>query len=207
MRVKTEDRRQALMQAALSVFREVGYERASMSEISARAGGSKATLYNYFESKAELYTEAMLAAMELQAAELTSILDPSRGNISELLTTFGISYLEIILSPSVIADKRTLMSQSVTSNLGAIIYDRGDRRAWARVAAYFAQLMAAGELRQGDPMVAALHFQGLLECGMLEPRLYGAAPLRQPEDAAASAVEAFLMIYEGGRKPEIGVGD
>jgi hypothetical protein len=42
---------------------------------------------------------------------------------------------------------------------------------------------------------------------MLEPRLYGAAPLRQPEDAAASAVEAFLMIYEGGRKPEIGVGD
>ena len=44
MRVKTDDRRAAILEAAVEVFREVGYERASMAAISARVGGSKATL-------------------------------------------------------------------------------------------------------------------------------------------------------------------
>ena len=34
---------------------ELGYERTSMSEIAARLGGSKATLYSYFPSKEELF--------------------------------------------------------------------------------------------------------------------------------------------------------
>jgi hypothetical protein len=59
-----------------------------------------------------------------------------------------------------------------------------------------AHLIAAGELKPSDPMIPALHFQGLLECGMLEPCLFGAAPLRKIEEAVASAVEAFLMIYD-----------
>lgn len=33
MRVKTDSRRQAILSAALAVFREVGYERASMAAI------------------------------------------------------------------------------------------------------------------------------------------------------------------------------
>jgi AcrR family transcriptional regulator len=196
MRVKTDDRRQAFMRAALGVFQDVGFERASMSEIAARAGGSKATLYNYFKSKDELYAESILHAIAAQAAEVINILDPGNNDISTVLRDFGESYLRIVLSPEVIANRRTAISQSAHSRLGEIIYERGDRQAWGRVAAYLAHLMAAGELTQSDPTVAALHFQGLLECGMLEPCLYGAVPLRKIEDAASSAVAAFLMIYK-----------
>jgi AcrR family transcriptional regulator len=196
MRVKTEDRRQAIMKAALSVFREVGYEGASMSEISVRAGGSKATLYSYFKSKSELYTETMLDAIAAKAMEINRILDPSKTEISEVLNAFGLNYLEILLSPEVISDKRIAVSQSCSSDLGSILYEQGARRAWAYVETYLTHLIAAGELKPSDPMVAALHFQGLLECGMLEPCLFGAAPLRKIEDAVASAVEAFMIIYD-----------
>jgi AcrR family transcriptional regulator len=55
MKTKTESKRQAILTAAAEVFREVGFERASMSEIRARIGGSKATLYNYFPSKEKLF--------------------------------------------------------------------------------------------------------------------------------------------------------
>jgi len=195
MRVKTDDRRQAFMNAALFVFREVGFERASMSEISARAGGSKATLYNYFTSKEDLYTETMLAEIDRQAIELTKILDLSHGSIKDALTKFCTSYLEIVLSPEVIANKRTAISQSVNSNIGAILYERGERRAWARAAAYLAQRMTVGDLKRGDPEIAALQLQGLLECGMLEPRLYGSSCLHSIGDAVARAVETFLLIY------------
>ncbi len=195
MRVKTDDRRTAFIKAALSVFRECGYERASMSEISQRAGGSKATLYNYFKSKDELYTETMLEAICAQASEIMQILDSSSTDVSAVLNAFGLSYLEVITSPEVVANKRTAISQGQNSSFGKILYDRGERRAWAKVADYLGRLMAGGGLRPGDPAVAALHFQGLLECGMLEPCLYGAEPLRKIEDAAASAVEALLTIY------------
>ncbi|OYW88264.1 MAG: TetR family transcriptional regulator, partial [Sphingobium sp. 32-64-5] len=54
MRVRTDDRRQAILDVATEMFREVGYARASMAAISARIGGSKGTLYGYFKSKEEL---------------------------------------------------------------------------------------------------------------------------------------------------------
>ena len=62
MRVKTDDKRRAILAAALELFREIGYERASMSKISEKIGGSKSTLYNYFKSKEELFSAAMIDA-------------------------------------------------------------------------------------------------------------------------------------------------
>src|SRR3546814_18218562 len=66
MRTKSEARKDAILGVALEVFREVGFEAASMSQISARVGGSKATLYNYFASKEELLLEAMLFSAHKQ---------------------------------------------------------------------------------------------------------------------------------------------
>lgn len=59
MRTKSDEKRQAILDVAAEVFREAGFERASMSEICTRVGGSKATLYNYFPSKEELFFEVM----------------------------------------------------------------------------------------------------------------------------------------------------
>ncbi len=58
MRKKTETRRSTILGHALDIFRKEGFERASMSQIAAQVGGSKATLYNYFSSKEELLLEA-----------------------------------------------------------------------------------------------------------------------------------------------------
>lgn len=50
-----DERRARILQAARDVFYEFGYAGASMATISARVGGSKATLYAYFSSKEELF--------------------------------------------------------------------------------------------------------------------------------------------------------
>src|SRR3569623_540307 len=55
-----EQRRQALVEAALEVFLEHGYERASIEEVMRRVGGgSKASLYSYFGSKEGLFWEVL----------------------------------------------------------------------------------------------------------------------------------------------------
>jgi AcrR family transcriptional regulator len=49
----------AILQAALGLISEVGYERVTMDAIVARAHSSKATLYSRWNSKAELVAEAL----------------------------------------------------------------------------------------------------------------------------------------------------
>jgi AcrR family transcriptional regulator len=50
-----DQRRERIVDVARSVFFEAGYANATMSMISERLGGSKATLYAYFKSKEELF--------------------------------------------------------------------------------------------------------------------------------------------------------
>ncbi len=50
-----DERRARIIETAREVFYEVGYAGASMSMISSRLGGSKATLYAYFSSKEDLF--------------------------------------------------------------------------------------------------------------------------------------------------------
>ena len=52
---KTQAKQQAILEMATEVFREFGFERASIAEICARLGSSKRTIYNYFASKEELF--------------------------------------------------------------------------------------------------------------------------------------------------------
>ena len=61
MKVRTEARRDAIVDAAAELFQECGYERASMNELARRLGGSKATLYNYFPSKESLLVAVVKA--------------------------------------------------------------------------------------------------------------------------------------------------
>lgn len=67
MRQKSKARRLLILQAAKAAFEEPGYEQASMSDIAARGGGSKATLYNYFKSKDELFQALMAICNRVRA--------------------------------------------------------------------------------------------------------------------------------------------
>jgi AcrR family transcriptional regulator len=195
MRVKTQDRRDAIIQAAMAVFSEVGFERASMAEIAVRVGGSKATLYGYFASKEELYVAAMQEAIAAQAGEISRLLDPARTDIRAVLEAFGFAYLTAVLSPVVLASKRTMMGQGGASVLGPQLYEHIERCAWTPVATYLETLMARGDLRPADPRIATYQLQGLLDAGLIEPSLHGVTPRLSIAEAAPLAVDAFLRIY------------
>lgn len=195
MRVKTDDRRAAILEAAVEVFREVGYERASMAAISARVGGSKATLYGYYKSKEELFAAAMMGVMEEQAAATIALLDPSEPDVGLALCRFGKAVMELLSTPDVVSIIRTAISEGAHSTLGATLFSCGPERGLNAIAAYLAQLQEKGLIRPCDPRVAAVHLKGLLDAGTFEPRLFGAPPCVDPKVAVADAVEVFLRAY------------
>src|SRR5215469_11656960 len=79
------DRRQQILEAALSVFAERGFEAATNKEITERAGVNQGLIYFYFESKADVFFAAFEYHARLVMAQLDAVFagvrdeDPATG--------------------------------------------------------------------------------------------------------------------------------
>lgn len=193
MRVRTEAKRQAILETAAQAFMELGYERTSMSEIAARMGGSKATLYGYFPSKEDLFVQVCDHMVETEPAftELAHQTDEEPG---EVLLRLGERYLAAVTSPVALAVRRMAIAQSAQPDIGQRFAEvRGKRL--AELAAYLAATTKAGRLKVKDPRVAAMHLLALYESELVWRGLFG---LRQSftrsqiRQAAARAVGLFV---------------
>jgi len=166
MRMRTEAKRQAILDVAAKTFQELGFARTSMSEICARVGGSKATIYNYFASKEELFSEVMFQSTEAEFIVIHQALAESTDDIAASLRRFGERLLSFIYSPRIRAERHLAISESKRSDLGRLVYERGVLRSQTLMSAFMEAAMSRGSLRRSDPLVATRHFFGLLEAGV-----------------------------------------
>ena len=68
-------RKYEIMEAAVKIFAEVGYHKASISQITKTANISKGLIYNYFESKEDLMRQVLLQGIEGLKESFTQIED------------------------------------------------------------------------------------------------------------------------------------
>lgn len=217
MRTKSSERRQAILDAAKTVMEEVGYEQATMDQIAARVGGSKATLYNYFDSKEALFLELVQQAagqhseqvlpllhpqlvdgLPCNVAEVLSVLDPAATDIAATLQLFGERALSTFHSPGMLSTKRMIIAAANKSDIGKLFYERGPAKAFKVVEDFFAAAMDAGRIRRADPRVVEAHWRGLVTSEVLDAGLLNARPELAPEEIkaiVARAVEVFLRAY------------
>jgi len=197
MRKKSDERRQAILDIAAQIFNEVGVEQATMSEISTRMGGSKATLYNYFSSKEEIFVEVMLQHAGQQFDLVFGSLLES-DDLPAILQRFGMLYLQTVFQPEIIATRRLVVYHAERAKLGQTMYERGPKRGWTMVAEFLTTAMARKQLRQADAWLAALQLRGLLEAEWMEVRMLGVvANVTAPKlrHSVERATDAFMRIY------------
>lgn len=72
-KVAPEARRQAILDAALSVFAERGFGPARLEDVAARAGVAKGTLYLYFKDKETLFEDVIRSAVSPLLAQLDAL--------------------------------------------------------------------------------------------------------------------------------------
>ena len=70
---KMNDTRDSILQTALDLFIEQGYETTSLREIAERVGVTKAALYYHFASKEELFRTLIQPILEMQAKAASAI--------------------------------------------------------------------------------------------------------------------------------------
>ena len=198
MKKKTEVKRQAIVDMAADVFREKGFERASMAEIRQRVGGSNATLYNYFPSKEALFLEVMYQANEAEFHAAHDALDHETEDIAEALQNFGQNLLKVLYSPDVMAVRRLITASFGNSDLGQSCYERGPKQSMVEISDFLRAATKKGKLRPCDPAIATLHLRGLLESELLDNFIFQIPKTATAEEIAAivkRAITVFMAAY------------
>jgi AcrR family transcriptional regulator len=202
MRVKTEAKRDAIVQVAAEVFREMGFEGASMVEIAARVGGSRATLYGYFSSKEELFIAVTHGTARTHFAPIFAALGQEvDDDLEQVLQRFGEKVLAVVCQQEAIQARRAVIAESGRSDIGRLFYEGGPKKGLTELAGFLELQMQKGRLRKADPEVAARHLTALLDSETVTPCLLGlegALSRKDLREATRRALQAFL----GGYAPE-----
>lgn len=197
VQTSSEARRRSIVSAARAAFLRHGYGNTSMSAIAAKLGGSKTTLWSYFRNKRELFDAVVDDLVERYGDALRLPLrieaDPR-----ETLNAFAVSIITTVTRPQIVAMHRMVTGEAGRfPELGRALVERGMRRGQARLAEWIAQQMERGTLRRADPLVAAIHFGGLCQCGAFQQYLLGASDRPTPAEIAAEAEAATDVFLRG----------
>jgi AcrR family transcriptional regulator len=199
VRVRTEAKRSDIVDIAATVFLEQGFARTSMSQIAARLGGSKTTLYGYFRSKEELFVEVVVAEALKELLPAFEEIDENAADLRDALVPIGEKLVAFLLTPDAIAAHRMVMSEAGRSNIGQLYYSNGRQRGLGYLAAFLERASKLGKIRPCDFTIAATHLTALIESELLPPVHFGLArptPSRlEIRQSAERAVEVFLSAY------------
>jgi AcrR family transcriptional regulator len=190
-------RREAILKVARGYFLSEGFAATSMSVISSRLGGSKGTLYNYFENKEDLFAAVM--RRECASRVLPLFDQAAASTVEETLYRLGRGFLEFVLSDATLTIQRVIIAEGARfPELGRIFYENGPKLFTERLVELFADLIEAGSLPSADPVLAASHFKDLALSStdhMVLWRVHPPLDATELDRQARIAVAAFLKAY------------
>lgn len=192
-------KRGQILSGARRVFAELGYERATVDLIAARAGVSKATIYNHYADKDALFVACATHEAEGLRAGLSACLDEPVGDVESVLQVIGEKVMSIFLSPGIVALNRHIIAEAprfpeVAQNL----FDRGYSVIRDAIAGHLERWGRAGALRVDDPRAAAVQFLALCQGDLLTRSRLGILPADPGDELRATvthAVRTFLRAY------------
>jgi AcrR family transcriptional regulator len=188
----------AVLKAAKRLFTERGYAATSMDDIARCAKVGKATVYEYFQNKEELF--AAVVAHECRAhARMHQELDSQAGDLRMRLIRFAVAFLDFVIRPETIAVYRTIIAESTRApHLGTTFYESGPIRIRTLLARVLADAAARGDIEADDPERAAIDLISLIRADLHLRALFAVPTLPGPGEKqrlAQIAVDRFLKAY------------
>ena len=160
--VSRTERLHHIINCAREVFIEEGFAGASMSTIASRVGGSKSTLYTYFRSKESLFSAVIKYECERKNQDMVADVDSTVTNVTDVLRTFAIRYVRVILDEENMLFTRLLVAESSRRpELSKIFYDSGPRRIYSLMVAYIESQIEAGRMIVDEPLTFIQQFCAL----------------------------------------------
>ncbi len=194
-------RRDRIVQVARDVFYEVGYAGASMSTISARLGGSKATLYAYFASKEELFE----AIIREQCGEMAAIMQAHIGSddLRQTLTYLARELLGTIMSDRAIRTIQLVIEESHRNpGLATLFHNVMESQGKGNMEALLQAAHNKGQIHAPDIPEATRVLKSLLFGDCHFKRVLNIVPEPDPEQLYRQidlAIDVFMTYYAARR--------
>lgn len=199
-------KREQILDGAKRVFMRMGFDAASMNDITREAGVSKGTIYVYFQNKEDLF----VAMVETERAAFLDSLKTalsSHENIETGLYEFGVKFLEHLTDEKVMTAMRTVLGVRERMPDLCSRFFRGPQNLRTVLHDYLERGVALGALDIDDLDLASGQFLDLASGSFFKFRLFGTmkeAPPRQEIDRVIrGAIRVFMAAYAADNKSVI----
>lgn len=190
-----QQRKAKILSAATKLFLSQGYGETSIDAIVEKSGGSKATLYSYYPTKADLFRAVVDSIVTTQEGPELASYD----NIRDTLVDFAEHRLAIVFSSNHRALMRLIIAERERfPDIARMYYEQGPLHSHMVLRDYFEVLIDKGKLDIRSADEACEFFRGMLMHQRYIEQLYlDASPLSTEEIRvkARHVVERFLEAY------------
>ncbi|MEM9300973.1 MAG: TetR/AcrR family transcriptional regulator [Pseudomonadota bacterium] len=192
-RPKSKTKQRQILEAAVELFLDKGFDGASMDEIAVRAGVSKQTVYSHFNNKEELFSSCI--EQKCVSYELSREFFDHELPVRDMLERIAHKFSSMLLAPEVVRMKRILCATAEQSpQLSDLFFEAGPRNMVAVLSNYLDSKAADGELEVENPETAArqllymLHGEGH-NCALMN------TTDRPPEEAVYAYVDDCVDLF------------
>lgn len=160
--LKFGETQRRILEAAILVFAEKGFEGGRIDEIARHSGVNKAMIYYYFDSKEKLYTKIIEMVFKKVSTIVTEhLLDMNPDTLKESITSFIERYIDFIYAN---LDVFKVLFWELARG-GEIIRDVVKRELGGRfvhIVKKFDAVVGAGKLRPMDPRHMFVNIIGMM---------------------------------------------
>lgn len=197
-RPKDMAKRQAILDAAKTLFLNKGYANTSMDAVAGLAGVSKLTVYSHFTDKETLFSSAVMSKCTEQLPVLFFEL-PAGKPIEGVLLNIARGFQVLINSEESLNLHRLMVTLgSQDPKLSQIFLEAGPERVVHEMEGLLRKIDQSGALQINDPHYAAEHFFCMLKGAPNFRLLYGCGEPLSSEDSEAHVQEVvgvFMRAY------------
>lgn len=198
---RKEARPAEIMAAALKLFSERGFAATRLEDVAEAAGVSKATIYLYFDSKADLFKAMIrdIAAVRISAAE--TMIDDFKGSTADLIR----SLLDLLSNIAKVPELRALIKVVLSEagnfpDIAAFYRDEVALRGLQNIARIIERGVARGEFRPCDAVATGQSIIFPILMNGLAREIFGPMPQFDPDRFFASHCEFVLRGLAANRE-------
>lgn len=198
--IEHDKRKREILEKALDVFVDEGYEDTTFQKIAERCGITRTILYLYFKNKREIFTFSIKLFTERIESEIRLIIaDPVRGSADKLAAV-----LSRILEVGATHKRLLIVILDYLSHIRAAGGDPDERvrRRTIRMRHILSGMLIDGQ-KKGDFPPFSVKVAGDLLYSIIEAAIFRMAVLGQDDASSLEAASALLAasLTGGGQKP------
>jgi AcrR family transcriptional regulator len=199
-RLSAAERRAAIVQAAIRLFAEKGFEGTTTRELAAAAGVTEPVLYQHFATKRDLYTAIIESTCEVEQKSSDAELEAARRaaddrkffrRLAELVLDWHRRNADIV--------RLLLFSGLGHHELADLFFQRQVAVYYDMLTGYIRERVRAGAFRRVDPYLAARAFTGMVAHQALAMVIFHDRTIEQAQN---KLIRTLVAIFLNGIAPE-----